>query len=453
MAVTSLKDWPNELLLSLLNLLPLTDLLSMSRVSKSIYALSLPLIYSTIETTWVLGTMPPVVLLLRSLVERPELSGHIRNLRLEGNGVQGRTELTELPAFPIDAPLLSKASKIIKATKVPFVDRWIHELQSGTVDAIVALLLAMLPNLTSLFLGPNFTVRSRLWGGMFQCALCKPQQNYQLPAYKILRHVTSKFRAKEYYHDDICNAADVLPLFYLPSIENLSVSIDNPAEFTWPASHAPAPSSIVSLDIYRLRESRLEPVLSVLKGLQRLHWHWFYQPDLDEEVSKGVVRLDTAAAALNKVADTLTDLTISAMTRPAYSVGDYDPPPLEIQASLDGLSRLRKLKILSLPWAFLIGMGFSESPTKRLLSALPPSLEVLRLTADLDDHDEWEWEEEDSVIDAIKLELAGLSSSRHPSLRRIILPIPFEHSEITKDQKEELQTIGASVGLELRWIQ
>ncbi|OAA41145.1 F-box domain, cyclin-like protein [Beauveria brongniartii RCEF 3172] len=447
MAVTPLKDWPNELLSSLLNLLPLTDLLSMTKVSKSIYALSLPLVYSTIETTWALGRTPSIVLLLRSLVERPELSGYIRNLRLEGNGVQGRPELRELPAFPLDAPLLSKASKIIQSTKVPFADLWIHELQSGTVDAIVALLLATLSNLTSLFLGPNFTVRSRLCGGMLRCALCKPQKN--LPAYKNLRHVTSKFRAKEYFHTDICNAADILPLFYLPSIEDLSVSIDNPAEFTWPASYAPAPS-IVSLDIYRLRESRLGPVLSVLKALQKLHWHWSYQPDLDEEVSKGVVRLDTAAAALNEVADTLTDLTISAMTRPRYSVGDYDPPPLEIRASLDGLSRLRKLTKLSLPWAFL--MGFSKSPTKRLLSALPPSLEVLRLTADLDDHDEWEWEEEDSVIDAIKLELASLNSSRHPSLRRIILPIPFEYNEMTEDQKEELQTIGARVGLELGWF-
>ncbi|KAM3532839.1 hypothetical protein MY4038_003845 [Beauveria bassiana] len=447
MAVTPLKDWPNELLLSFLNLLPLTDLLSMIKVCKSIYAVSLPLVYSTIETTWALGRTPPVVLLLRSLVERPELADHVRDLRLEGNGVPGRPELRELPAFPIDSSLLSKAAKIIQSTKVPFADLWIHELQSGTVDAIVALLLAMLPNLTSLFLGPNFTVRSRLWGGMLQCALCKPQKT--LPAYKNLRHVTSKFRAKEYFYTDICNAADVLPLFYLPSIEDLSISIDNPAEFTWPASHAPSPS-IISLDIYRLRESRLGPVLSVLKALQKLHWHWSYQPDLDEDVSKGVVRLDTAAAALDEVADTLTDLTITAMTRPNYSVGDYDPPPLEIQASLDGLSRLRKLKNLSLPWAFL--MGFSKSPTKRLLSALPPSLEVLRLTADLDDQDEWEWEEEDSVIDAIKFELASLNLSRHPSLRRIILPIPFEYNEVTEDQREELQTIGARVGLELGWI-
>ncbi|KID96144.1 F-box domain, cyclin-like protein, partial [Metarhizium majus ARSEF 297] len=451
MAVPPLKHWPSELLLSLLELLSLNDLLSMSRVNKSIRALALPLVYSTVEVSWTWHRTPPVILLLQSLLERRELSGYIRNLRLVGNGFKDRPELREPPVFPLGAHLLSKATDVIESTRVPFTKLWIDELHSGSVDAIVALLLAMVPNLTSLRLGPNFTVRSRLWGGIFRCALCGPPNTYNLPAYEGLRSVKSEFRTKEWHHIDVCNAADVLALFYLPRIQNLSVSIDSPVEFAWPCSHPPAPSSIVSLDIYRLRESRIGPVLSVLKGLQRLHWHWSYQPDLDEEVSQGVLDLDTAAIALNQVADTLTDLTISAITRPRISDGDYDPPLLGFQGSLDGMSRLGKLRKLRLPWVFL--MGFSESPATKLLSALPLGLEQLELTADLNDHEEWEWDDDDSIIHAVKLELASPSLSRYTCLRRIVLPIPSEYCEMTNEQREELSTIGARAGLELGWME
>lgn len=98
-------------------------------------------------------------------------------------------------------------------------------------------------------------------------------------------------------------------------------------------------------------------------------------------------------------------------------------------------------------------MGFSKSPARKLLSALPLSLEQLELTADLNDHEEWEWYNDDSIIDAIKLELASPSLSRYTCLRRIVLPIPSEFSEMTDERQSELSTIGASAGLELGWIE
>ncbi|KAF1738015.1 hypothetical protein CRV24_003644 [Beauveria bassiana] len=445
-------DWPSELLLSLLELLPLNDLLSMTTVNKSIRTLALPLAYSTVETRWTWHRLPPVIQLLQSLLERRELAGYIRNLRLVGNGFDDRTELSEPPTFPLDADLLSKATEVIESTRVPFTKLWIDELHSGSVDAIVALLVTMAPNLTSLHLGPNFTVRSRLWGGIFHYALCGSPKSCNLPTYQNLRSVETSWRTKEWHHIAVCNTADVLPLFYLPRIENLSVSIDNPVEFAWPSSHPPAPSSLASLNIFRLRESRIGPVLSVLKGLQKLHWHWSYQPDLDEEVSKGVVELEKAATALNQVADTLTDLTIGALTRPRISDGDYDPPPLELRGSLD-LSRLGKLTKLRLPWVFLMGWSKSSSSARDLLGLLPLSLELLELTSDLNDHDEWGWHNDDSIINAIKVQLTSQSISRCPCLRRIVLPIPGEYSEMTDQREEELASIGTKAGIELGWIE
>ncbi|KAH0598239.1 hypothetical protein MHUMG1_03534 [Metarhizium humberi] len=241
-----------------------------------------PLVYSTIEITWALRSTPPAMLLLPTILDRPDLASHVRTLRLQGDGFENHPEVREPPAFPASPLLLDKATKFIQSTGVPFAKSWIGELQLGTVDAIVAALLASMPNLRTLYLGPNFTIKSQLWGGVLRRALCQPKE-YQLPTFTQLRHVTSEYRAKECHHRDIANTADVLPFFYLPNVEHLSVSIDNPAQFAWP-SDPPAPSSIVSLDLYRLRESRLAPVLSVLRGLQKLHWKdysaysaWFWR--------------------------------------------------------------------------------------------------------------------------------------------------------------------------------
>lgn len=447
MAPKTLLDCSEDLLLSILDFLSFGDLLSMSMVNKYIHTLTRPHLYSKVETTWALNHTPPVSLLLRSILDAPELSSYVRSLRLVGREFHENPGLKEPPACPIATSSLSKASKLIQRTRVPFAKLWIDELQSGTVDAVVAVLLLLLPNLTSLHLGPNFTVHSRLLGNLLQYALCKPSKEYQLPTFENLCSITFCRRAKEHRHLTANNTADVLPFFYLPSLQSLSVSIDNPAQFTWPA-HTPTPSSLVSLEVYRLREAQLKQLLSVVKGLQKLHWHWFYQPDLDPDVSKNVVELDTMASALNQARDTLTDLTIDAETCPKLSVGDYDPPALEMRASLDDLVHMGKLRRLSVPWVFL--MGFSVPSAKKLADSLPPSLELLILTADLDDNDDWEWDD-DSIVSSVKSELEDRAVLRLTKLRRIILPIPLEYGDITDERREELRYIGANAGLELGW--
>jgi hypothetical protein len=69
------------------------------------------------------------------------------------------------------------------------------------------------------------------------------------------------------------NIADALALFYLPSIETLSVSIDNPTVFPWPFSSLPSPTTLESLEIFRLLESRLAPILSVTNNLKKLRYN------------------------------------------------------------------------------------------------------------------------------------------------------------------------------------
>jgi hypothetical protein len=123
----------------------------------------------------------------------------------------------------------------IESIHVPYTEEWIQELRAGSMDAFAALLISQLPNLKCLHLGKNFTRESRLIGMMLRSALCEDSRNSHISSFAYLRDVSAQCPDLDFYirrYTDIRNTADVLPLFYLPSIEQLRVSIDNPTTFT-----------------------------------------------------------------------------------------------------------------------------------------------------------------------------------------------------------------------------
>ncbi|KAG8413536.1 hypothetical protein J3459_015280 [Metarhizium acridum] len=103
-------DWPK--------LLPLTNLLSMGRVNRNIRNAAEPLVYSTIDTTWALRSTPPAMLVLRSILDRPDLAGHVHKLRFQGDGFENRPQVREPPAFSASPLLVKKATKFIQSTGV-----------------------------------------------------------------------------------------------------------------------------------------------------------------------------------------------------------------------------------------------------------------------------------------------------------------------------------------------
>ncbi|ODA78241.1 hypothetical protein RJ55_05622 [Drechmeria coniospora] len=443
----SLANLPPELCVSVLKRLCLADLRSVAVVSRPLALLAEPLLYAAVEVAWSGREAAPLASLLRSLVREPERRGHVRSLRLVGN-VEDEFEADELPELDAAAFPVAGMAAFVRSTTVPHADRWVDELRSGSVDAVVAVLVAMLPNLAELHLGANFTVDNGLLGEMLRRAVCEPSEHPRLPTFAALGRVDFSRRADECYRREASNSADVLPLFYLPNVRHLAVSVDNPSEFAWPVSAPPTPSSVTELELRRLRESRLRPLLAVLVHLRRLHWHWYYQEDLDEPVSAPVVELDTIAAALSAVRETLTHLTIRADTCPAFSYGAYDPPRLRTRASLDGLAELGILTSLCIPWAFVA--GFSKHAAKPLDRALPPNLEMLALTSDLCHHDEWHWDD-GSIVLAVQRALESRPEPPRTKLRTVVLPLPVGHGELAAEWMRALARIGADAGVDLRW--
>ncbi|KAL2693476.1 hypothetical protein Neosp_000036 [[Neocosmospora] mangrovei] len=101
------------------------------------------------------------------------------------------------------------------------------------------------------------------------------------PTYELLKHVEFAPRVDTENFPDPENTLEALSLFYLPNIEHLRVCIDNPIEFSWPCLTPPNPLMLTSLELDRIREVRLEQLLSALKNLRKLKYNWFFQADMD----------------------------------------------------------------------------------------------------------------------------------------------------------------------------
>lgn len=206
--------------------------------------------------------------------------------------------------------------------------------------------------------------------------------------------------------------ADVLSLFYLPSVRHIS-SIATILAPRWPLVAQPDASNLTSLELTLVREGHLGQILSVTRNLQKLRWGWFYREDLTEcdKCVTNVIDLDKIVTDLSHVRDTLTDLTITAWT-------EADPflPQLLTTGSFEGMTHFAALTSLEAPLPFLLGYSplesgynpdsptneerlyseprvhaLSESPSKRLQHVLPRNIRHLTVTDDLYLQDEYDW--------------------------------------------------------------
>ncbi|KAF4982273.1 hypothetical protein FZEAL_2059 [Fusarium zealandicum] len=246
MASAPFLDCPEEVQLAILEILPLPDLATLSMASKGFRRLAEPLVYSTIRLTWTLQLHPPITQLLRTLLERPELSSYIRSIEFAGDGFINDTDGTDEDAEWLDEPEtlpgttalpLNKLSDAVRKTQVSqtTADLWMDKIQSGEADAVVAVLVSLLPNLERLSLSTNWTSETRFLGIMFRSALCDTHRDVSHidpPRFVSLKHVSLEPVLEAYEHLDPINTHDALALSYLPNVKHLCLSIDNPTHFS-----------------------------------------------------------------------------------------------------------------------------------------------------------------------------------------------------------------------------
>ncbi|KAH6880833.1 hypothetical protein B0T10DRAFT_581538 [Thelonectria olida] len=397
-----LLDCPLEVIQAVLQRLSPTDLYALCLTNKALRILAEPHLYSTIEWTWErIHTPPPIDLLLRSLLRRPELSQHVRTLIIRGCLGFGNTTP---PTTSTDALDMDKVIQFIQSTTVPFVPLWIDEALGGTVDSLFTALVSQLSNITHLGLGSNLTHQSMLFGMMLRSALVRPTY-CSLPNFQKLQKVTYSRNLEPRRYPAVrgyaglagSSSPDALSLFYLPAVQHISACITNPAVFSWPA-YVPDPSTLTSLDISMLREPHLGGLLRVTKSLQKLRWQWWQEPMWGGITP--IINLEQLLDALSHVRETLTDLSLTGICS-MNDGGNW--PPLERRGSLRDMVGFHKLVQFRAPLAFF--------------HSLPSNVEDVTIGDDFVDNENYDWGEGD-IFDLIRLWLETGKEST-PSLRKL----------------------------------
>ncbi|KAF7164137.1 hypothetical protein CNMCM5623_008827 [Aspergillus felis] len=411
--------------------------------------------------TWLKADRPPpIIQLLRTLLSRPQLAAYITTVHLDSNFYDYWNFQFKIPNLPVSGAELDQPIAFIRGTGAPYSDLWIQELRQGSIDAFVALLLAQLSNVRYLYLANDFTRQSALIGMVLRSAICEPV-HYGLPDFRHLRDVSFlKPDGQDWARDmKVKTTQDVLPFFYLPSVQRMSASIENPSEFTWSAAHLPVPSKLTSLELTIVREAYLSELLALTQNLETLRWHWYYDFGVRDRFTTPIVDLGRIAAAISHVRGTLTDLSLSAECH--LGGGDQFYPGIKIEGSLRGMVGFDRIKSLQVPWPFLV--GFAQDMTKRLQDVVPRNIEFLTITDDLWPQNEsgmvdalprWEWTD-DAMLGLLQSWLKDWKSCT-PHLRGITLLLSWIYDDIhewSPRMRDQLRELGAQAGVQLEQLE
>ncbi|PKY01212.1 hypothetical protein P168DRAFT_242275, partial [Aspergillus campestris IBT 28561] len=457
---------PVEILGLIFKFLSPAELRVLCFVNKDFCTATEPFLYSKVRWIWKEGhPPPPITLLLRTIICKPQLAAYITNIHLDVDFPWRCAWSQGFPKVPVGSDM-DEFIIFIRGTGVPYADLWIQALRNGRIDAFVALLLAQPLNLRYLYLGNVFTQESTLIGMVFRLSLFKPM-DYKLPGFQHLQDVSLLFcECQNPAHDKkIRNTADVLPLFYLPNIQHLSVSIENPVTFTWPTGHLPDPLNLTSLHLTSVWEIYLGELLSVTRNLKALNYHWHYDEGITfrDQFATPVIDLGRLAGAISHVRGTLTDLTITASC--ARGRGGPFNPAVKTQGLLDVLINLDMVKRLEVPWVFLV--GFAQDTTRRLQDVIPRNIEFLFISDNLKNQNEddmfhsderhnwpvWEWEDR-AILGLIQTWLEHWKTCT-PYLRGVTLLISYIDTDIGEwgpSVRDELRELGARYGVSLELI-
>lgn len=444
--MVSLLGCPEEVCRSILGYLSQFDLYSVCLAHSHLHTVAEQFLYSEIELSWKESKQHPITSLLRSIIRRPQLAHRVHSISLVGSSFNKPQYKGKAPKIPISENDLEEPLAFVARTNVSYRQTWAEELRNGTMDAFVAVLISQLLHLFHLSIGPDFFKETRIIGMVLRSKLCEdPSRNVRsglesLKTTSVTRYLDVD---RDAYSRDL---ADVLPLFYLPFIESISASIDNPVdEFAWPATQPPTCSTLRKLALTDLREGFLGQILSAADKLQSLEWEWSYSPFFNNALHTPIIDLSQITEALNYVQHTLTELRISAVCDWGW---DGNLPAVEIRGSLSGLtSGFGRLKKLTVPQTLLL--GFSMDPALRIEAALPSSLEFLTLTDDLCLHDEYEWEDQD-VFMILQSWLLETLSTATPHLQGLELYLKDTDDNWNLPLRDRLEELCAKVGVQLK---
>ncbi|CAI6091700.1 unnamed protein product [Clonostachys chloroleuca] len=372
--MAQLSSLPNEIIDSLLELIPRSDLLVLCRVSRSLRHPAERFLYAAISLDWDYHKVPPIVPLLRTLLQRPELFAYVESVSLVGDEFSDGTLPTPLNTTIIPLDQLQVA---IERTQVPYINLWVDQLKSGSgsMDALVGLLIANLSKIRFLAITHNFINGFQIVSQVLRSKILGQIPDYsavfgRLPKFEQLNQVIySKLRSSA-ENDNI--STDVLSLFYLPTAKDLVVNIPNPGiTFKWPAGELNF-SHLTSLEVDWVYPRCLAKILLHTPNLKSLYWNWQYRTDATEG-SDSFLDYGHIMKALLPLKITLEKLYFRLDEDSLENVAE----DFAMVGSWDGLRDFKRLVHLDMPLVSLAGVDYTPESIDQ---HLPDTLETLYLT-------------------------------------------------------------------------
>lgn len=409
------------------------DLREFCAVNKASQIVAEWMLYSAVEITWTDLQDTRFVALVRSIVHRRERALEIRSLKLQGANfcMHARIDPSRWP-YKIQMPEEDADALVtfVGTLAVPFQDAWQQGLRQGSVDALLALLLSQTPNLTVLFVGPNFDGMSHLLGQFLRYSLFQ-STDQRLSRLQHLEEVSfgldwdrSRVGHITVYEREAVdrNTLELLPFFYLPCLRRFAACLDDsPLAFEWPATTAPNSTTIKSLELDFIREHQLENILSATTRLESLRWRC-HPAACGGDDSDPMVDLDQVVAAVSNVRDTLADLSITLDV--SVCGGLLEAPKVRTQGSLGGLIAMDKIKTFCVSFVLLMGgMSPEDNPSARMQDSIPRNVEHITITDDQFLNENWTWTMDEMVRPYLDAFQAWLDVWRefHPRLQRVTL--------------------------------
>jgi hypothetical protein len=393
------------------------DLRNLCLSCKRFRALALPFLYATFETTFETldSNGQECQLFLRAIIEHSQLAALVRCVVVpfwytkdDGDNGLGRKGIET-------AQIIVKAARNLRRLAQEDQDEWLEDLESGSTDAHIALLLCLTKNVEVLDVVVPYhreTGKLHVLDVVVEAAL-KPNA---------LPHQFHRFRTIKAQHYDTEGGFDAgfyAPFFQLPSLRSIqglaTFSNVEAADHQWPI----ATSNVESITLRNsdITEEMISSIVGACKALKECQLEWGYFTDYTEMDSEFTI--EGIWQALRSQNHSLEVLELDC-SDPSWvrETGE----PFQSISTLKDFDKLAKLSVSAM---FLTGSHDKDdsATTPILKDMLPSSLHSLRI---LDGGS--------AIFDALSV-LAETCTQDLPALR--ILDISRLHVALSGNRAED----------------
>ena len=381
---------PVELVERILDYASKADLWRLSLVCKALTKFSSPRLYKDIIWRWSGNDWqrnPPIHILLRNILQRPELASQITHVEMSGNGPVTIWRRGDSPILTIED--LDILRGLVSKIGFPDQERCLRHLKEGSLSIFIALLLSRLHNLQYLSLGWKLYGHNDYLTSVLGRATLSAEALTFLSSFRFLKQVD--FNLDEDEIPEVprimgLETSHTLPMLCMPSLESFRTVARERFLETLPHlfqmsyySQTNWKLTTLVLDHSNIMPESLAELLTYTKSLISLSYE--YWCDVGAEPARRYFRSDQLLPALENVKKTIQSLKISVRVLFYYLSGRGNYREYGLVGNLGSLRSFQALRNLEIPFGVLLGPSANDT-TLSIGDVLPDGLCHLLLSDD-----------------------------------------------------------------------